>query len=488
MGALILVFNRRFMSLSFQFREADHLWCDDDDDDDENNDKLMKASRYRLLWQAELSTSFLNDYEVTSRKFHVVDLEAGVFGFSFAFSVDAMIFDRWCRVVGRQYVSDSDVKLLNNLTSRADKISRQFRTEILFRRKKRRRNNTGKHHRPSVDDDEEEEEEELSPKRRRSSPLTLSAHSALLLREFGIAQHHMHNHDTLSGVVNDLDTILRDRSKLLSSDSDPKSSEKKVKKKKRRSSFTTVYELLRHRRRSSTSSSLQSKKSDERAAKEMRRWSQTHLKRHQDFKKEQETNERHLHASRRTSRAARSAASVSLVASQDAAYAVERSRLSIVALTCAHASRVSMHASRAAHYASRACALEVATWGISRQESMRASAKASRIALRASINARVKSRVAEIICTSCSISVGESVNLPWSISQSSLDPSVIHASIHRSITPRSISQSHSKTTQSITLHTTQSITLKNNTTNHTPYNKINHNQPQVQERNARGAT
>eukprot|EP00938_MAST-03A_sp_MAST-3A-sp1_P002127 g2127.t1 len=396
MGALILVFNRRFMSLSFQFREADHLWCDDDDDDDENNDKLMKASRYRLLWQAELSTSFLNDYEVTSRKFHVVDLEAGVFGFSFAFSVDAMIFDRWCRVVGRQYVSDSDVKLLNNLTSRADKISRQFRTEILFRRKKRRRNNTGKHHRPSVDDDEEEEEEELSPKRRRSSPLTLSAHSALLLREFGIAQHHMHNHDTLSGVVNDLDTILRDRSKLLSSDSDPKSSEKKVKKKKRRSSFTTVYELLRHRRRSSTSSSLQSKKSDERAAKEMRRWSQTHLKRHQDSKK---TNERHLHASRRTRRAARSAASVSLVASQDAAYAVERSRLSIVALTCAHASRVSMYASRAAHYASRACALEVATWGISRQESMRASAKASRIALKASINARVKSRVAEIICT-----------------------------------------------------------------------------------------
>ena len=143
MGALILVFNRRFMSLSFQFREADHLWCEDD----ENNDEF--TSRYRLLWQAELSTSFLNDYEVTSRKFHVVDLEAGVFGFSFAFSVDAMIFDRWCRVVGRQYVSDSEVKLLNNLTSRADKISRQFRTEILFRRKKRRRHrkNTGKHHR-----------------------------------------------------------------------------------------------------------------------------------------------------------------------------------------------------------------------------------------------------------------------------------------------------------------------------------------------------
>ena len=60
-----------------------------------------------------------------------------------------------------------------------------------------------------------------------------------------------------------------------------------------------------------------------------------------------------------------------------------------------------MHASRAAHYASRACALEVATWGISRQESMRASAKASRIALKASIVARVKSRVAQIICTSC---------------------------------------------------------------------------------------
>ena len=136
----------------------------------------------------------------------------------------------------------------------------------------------------------------MSPKRRRSSPLTLSAHSALLLREFGIAQHHMHNHDKLSGVVEDLDAILRDRSKVLSPTSPkspkfPKSPEKKVKKKKRRTSFTTVYELLQHRRRSSTSSS-QSNKSDERAAKAMWRWSQTHLKRHQDFKKEQETNER----------------------------------------------------------------------------------------------------------------------------------------------------------------------------------------------------
>ena len=305
---------------------------------------------------------------------------------------DAMIFDRWCRVVGRQYVSDSEVKLLNNLTSRADKISRQFRTEILFRRKKRRRHrkNTGKHHRSSVDDDDDDEEEgELSPKRRRSSPLTLSAHSALLLREFGIAQHHMHNHDKLSGVVEDLDAILRDRSELLSptspkSPKSPKSPEKKVKKKKRRTSFTTVYELLQHRRRSSTSSS-QSNKSDERAAKAMWRWSQTHLKRHQDFKK---TNERHLHASRRTRRAARSAASVSLVASQDAAYAVERSRLSIVALTCAHASE-----SRCMHLVLLITpvvhVLWNMTWGISRRET-RASAKAA-VSLKASINARVKS-------------------------------------------------------------------------------------------------
>ena len=60
-----------------------------------------------------------------------------------------------------------------------------------------------------------------------------------------------------------------------------------------------------------------------------------------------------------------------------------------------------MRASRAAHYASRACALEVATWGISRQESMRASAEASYVAQKASIVAQVKSRVAQIICTSC---------------------------------------------------------------------------------------
>ena len=99
----------------------------------------------------------------------------------------------------------------------------------------------------------------MSPKRRRSSPLTLSAHSALLLREFGIAQHHMHNHDKLSGVVEDLDAILRDRSKVIIIGQSLQNLQKKVKKKKKTNFVYNVYELLQHRRRSTTSS-LQSNK------------------------------------------------------------------------------------------------------------------------------------------------------------------------------------------------------------------------------------
>ena len=409
MGALTLVLNLRFMSLSFQFREAEHLWCDKKSE----NEEVMNSSRYRILWHAELSTTFLNDYEVTSRKFHVIDLESGVFGFSFAFSVDALIFDRWCGVVGRHYASDSEAKLLKSLTLSADKISRQFRTEILFRRKKNRHLRTNKNnsrHRSwrGAGDDEEEEEERIPPKRRRStgsvesSTLTLSTHSALLLREFGIAQHHMHDHEKISKVVESLDAILRDKNKLSSKVPKPKK-----RRKRRRTSFTTVYELLQHRRRSTTSA-LRSTKDDERAAKSMRRWSETYLRGQGDsFEKAEETSKQQFLVSRRTRRAVRQAASVSLVASQDAAYAVERSDLSIAALTCAYASRVSMRASRAAHYASRACALEVATWGISRQESMRASAEASYVAQKASIVAQVKSRVAQIICTSSCLSAFE---------------------------------------------------------------------------------
>jgi len=258
MGALVLVYNRRYMSLSFQFRECEHLWKEVAQEDDEDHKRIMKSSRYRLLWHAELCTTFLNDYEVMSRKFHAVDLKSGVFGFSFAFSVDALIFDRWCRVVGRPYVSNKEVKSLNNLTSRADQISRKFRTDILFRRRKRhesssdRNDSTPSHRALSLAEDDVTTPSSIVssttlPKRRRStgsfaaSP-TLSTQSALLLSDFGISRHHMHDHNKLNDVVKSLTSIMKARKKSSESPKLPFPNTKKIivrkkedaKKKKRR--------------------------------------------------------------------------------------------------------------------------------------------------------------------------------------------------------------------------------------------------------------